>query len=232
MKVKHRVSKEKLKEDKFQEMVEKVAAFYYANPRRFLTGVVVGLLVIIGGILLLHNRPRPVKNPEAELRLMDAIGNMFQGNQEYAEQALKELAARFSKDYAGIKAHYYLGALYSRSQPSRLEEAKRGFSIFLKNAKKDPLLIPAALMGIAICEEQQGNYLKAAKTYEKVYQRDAKSRLGFEAMLGAGRCYRKAGNLAAAERVYDSYLKKKPPAGKVEDVKFHLAYVQALKKKF
>ncbi|MEO0070503.1 MAG: tetratricopeptide repeat protein [candidate division WOR-3 bacterium] len=233
MKVKHRVSKEELKEDKFQEMVERVAAFYYANPKRFWTGVVVGLLVIIGGILFLHNRPRPVKNPEVELRLMDAIGNLFQGNHDYAERALKDLTGRFGKEYAGIKAHYYLGVLYSRSQPPRLDEAKREFQIFLKKAKKDPVLIPAAMLAIAICEEQQGNYLKAAKVYERVNQRYFQSTLGFEALLGAGRCYRKAGDLAKAERVYERYLKKgRPAADKAEEVKFFLTYIQSLKKKF
>ncbi len=233
MKIKHRVRKEELKEDKFQEFVEKVAAFYYANPRRFWTGIAVGLLVIVGVILLIQNRPRPVKNPEAELRLMDAVGNLFQGNLEYAEQALKELAGKFPRDYAGIKAHYYLGVLYSRWQPPRYEEAKREFTTFLRKAKKDPVLIPAALIGIATCAEQTGDYLTAAKVYEKAYRQAPKSVLGYKAVLGCGRCYRQANNLSQAEKIYNEYLKKVKPIGlREEEIKFHLAYIYALKNRF
>ncbi|NPV13332.1 tetratricopeptide repeat protein [candidate division WOR-3 bacterium] len=229
MRVKHRVGKEELKEDKFQQTVEKVAEFYYADPRRFWIGVAVGLLVIIGVILLIQNRPKPGVNAEAELRLMDALGNYFQGNNEYAEQALKELAAKFGRDYAGIKAHYYLGSLYLRQQPPRLDEARREFRTFLKKSGRDPVLTPAALMGLAVCEEKQGNYLKAAGLYEKVYRGFAQSPLGFEGMMQAGRCYRQAGALDKAEKVYNDLLKKEKTGPKVEEIRSELAFIQALK---
>lgn len=229
MRVKHRVGKEELKEDKFQQTVEKVAELYYADPRRFWIGVAVGLLVIIGVILLIQNRPKPGINAEAELRLMDALGNYFQGNNDYAEQALKELAAKFGRDYAGIKAHYYLGSLYLRQQPPRLDEARREFRIFFNKSGRDPVLTPAALMGLAVCEEKQGNYLKAAGLYEKVYRGFAQSPLGFEGMMQAGRCYRQAGALDKAEKVYNDLLKKEKTGPKVEEIRSELAFIQALK---
>jgi len=171
VRVKHRVSKDELKEDKFQQFVEKAAEFYYADPKRFWIGAAVVVLVILGVILIIQNRPKPVKNAEAELRLMDALSNFYQGNNEYAEGALKELATKFPRDNAGIKAHYYLGSIYFRSQPPRLDEAKREFTTFIKKSKDDPVLNPAANIALAACEEQTGNYLKAAALYEAVYQR-------------------------------------------------------------
>jgi len=230
VRIRHRVGKEELKEDKFQQTVEKVAEFYYADPKRFWIGVALGLLVIVGVILLLQNRPKPGINAEAELRLMDALGNYFQNNNEYAEQALKELAAKFGRDYAGVKAHYYLGSLYLRQQPPRVAEAKREFNIFLKKSGRDPVLNPAALMGLALCEEKQGNYLKAAALYEKVYRQFAQSPLGFEGMMQAGRCYRQAGALDKAEKVYNELLKKEKGSGpKVEEIRTELAFIKALK---
>lgn len=230
MKIKHRIDKDELKEDRFQQTVERVAEFYYADPRRFWLLAAVVLVVIVGVILLIQNRPKPMISPEAELRLMDAVGNYFQGNNEYAEQALTELATRFGKEYAGIRAHYYLGNLYLRSQPPRLEEAKREFNTFLKNARKNPVLTPAALMGLAVCAEKQGNFLGAAGIYEKVYRRFAQSPLGFEAMMQAGRCYRQAGALDRAEKVYDELLKKEKGTGsRAEEIRVELAYVRALK---
>ncbi|MEO0020171.1 MAG: tetratricopeptide repeat protein [candidate division WOR-3 bacterium] len=233
MRVKHRVSKDELKEDKFQKFVEKAAEFYYADPKRFWVGTAAVLVVIVGVILILQNRPRPVKNPEAELRLMDALSNFYQGNNEYAEGALKELAGKFPKDNAGIKAHFYLGSIYFRSDPPRLDEAKREFITFIKRAGNDPVLVPAANIGIAACEEQAGNYLKAATIYEGVYQKNKSSPLGYEALMAAGRCYRLAGALDRAERLFSDYLEKEKPSGpKAEDVKAQLAYVRALKSRF
>lgn len=230
MRIKYRVSKDDLKEDKFQQLVEKGAEFYYQNPRRFWIGVAVGILVIAGVILLIQNRPKPVRSAEAELRLMDALSNLYQGNHEYAEMALKDLAARFPRDYAGIKAHFYLGTLYFASQEPRLDEAKREFGIFLRKAKNDLLLTPAARYGIAACEEQTGNYLRAARLYEAVYRKYRDLPLAHEALMAAGRCYRLANKLDEAERLYSDYLEKGKPAGiKAEDVRVQLGYIRALK---
>jgi tetratricopeptide (TPR) repeat protein len=227
---KHRVSKEELKEDRFQQFVEKAAEFYYQSPRRFWVGVAVALVVIAGVILLIQNRPKPVRSAEAELRLMDALSNLYQGKQDYAEMALKELAAKFPRDYAGIKAHYYLGTLYFSSQQQRLDEAKREFATFLKKAKNDLLLVPAAKLGIAACEEQAGNYQQAAKIYEGVYRHYQDIPLRHEALLGAGRCYQLAGELDKAEKLYSEYLEKDKPTGiKADDVRLQLGYVRALK---
>ncbi len=230
MRLRHRVSKGELKEDKFQRAVEKIAELYYADTKRFWIGIGFGLIVVVGIILLVQNRPRPVVNPEAELRLMDALGNYFQGNNDYAEQAFKELATRFGRDYAGIKARYYLGSIYLHSQPPRVEEAKREFSVFIKKAKDDPVLSPAALIGLAICEEKLGNYARAGKIYESVYRRYPQSPLGFEGMMQAGRCYRQAGMLDRAEKIYEELLEKEKPTGaRADDVRIELAFIRALK---
>ncbi len=230
MRIKHRVSKDELKEDKFQEFVEKAAEFYYHNPRRFWIGVAVGILVIAGVILLIQNRPKPVRSAEAELRLMDALSNLYQGRHDYAEMALQELAAKFPRDYAGIKAHFYLGTLYFGSQEPRLAEAKREFGIFLKKAKNDLLLTPAAQYGIAACEEQAGNYLQAARLYESVYRKYKDLPLVHEAVLAAGRCFRLANKLDEAEKLYSDYLEKgKPAAMKADDIRVQLGYIRALK---
>jgi len=231
-KVKHRVSKADLKEDKFQEALEKVAAAYYRNKQKFWIGGAVGLLAIIGLILFIQNRPQTV-NTEAELRLTDALVRYVQGNVQEAEQAFKELAGRFGRDYAGVKAHYYLGNIYFQAEPPRYEEARREFAAFFARSKNDPLLSPAAQLGIANCDEELGNNLAAARTYEAVYRRYPDSPLAFRAMMAAGRAYRKAGALDKAIAVYEELLKKEQPAGQHQDeIKAELAYVQALKGKF
>lgn len=234
IKAKHRVSKEELKEDRFQAAIEKIVAVYYRDRKRFLG---YGAVVLVAIVLLIWWLQRPRSSPdftEAELRLTDATVTYMQGDLARAEQAFSELARIYPKDYAGIKAHYYLGNIYYLSQPPRLQEAKVEFSAFLKKAKDDPVLSPAAQMGIGNIEEQLGNALAAASAYEVVFRRWPDSPLAFEAMMAAGRCYRQAGALDRAEAVYERLLDRemRQPTGRSEDVKLQLAQVRALKNSF
>jgi TolA-binding protein len=225
---KHRVSKEDLKEDRFQVLVEKAIAAYYRDRQKFWIGAGVVVAAIVGVILLVQNSSKGV-NTQAQIGFTQALGVYTQGNMEQAEQAFKDVAGRFGRDYVGAKARYYLGNVYYNTQ--RYAEAKAEFSKFLGRVKKDPLLSPAAQMGIANCEEQLGNLAAAAQSYETVHKKYPKSPLAFEAMMSAARCYRNANALDKAEAVYERLLKDKPEGEKGDDVKSGLAAVKALKNK-
>lgn len=233
-KSKHHVSKEDLKEDRFQEAIEKVAAAYYRDRKRFWIGGAVVLVAIIGLILLIQNRGRPAENAQAEFMLTEATVSYMQGDLSRAEEGFKELTRRYPGDYAGVKAHYYLGNVYYMSEQPKLEEAKREFATFLKKAPNDPVLSPAAQVGIANCEEQAGNSAAAAAAYEVAARKWPKSALAFEALMAAGRCYRNAGQLDHAEKAYRRLLDldKLEPSGRADDVRIELAHVQALKNRF
>ncbi|MBM3322391.1 tetratricopeptide repeat protein [candidate division WOR-3 bacterium] len=225
---KHRVSKQDLKQDGFQTLVEKTAAAYYRDRQKFLIGIGVVVAVIVGIILLVQNTGKGV-NPQAEIRFTEGLGVYSSGNMEQAEQVFKDIAGRFGRDLSGAKARYYLASVYYSTE--RYPEAKAEFGRFLGRVKKDPLLSPAAQLGIANCEEQLGNYAAAARSYEAVYRSYPKSPLAFDAMLAAARCYRKANQVDKAEAVYRRLLKDKPEGEKGDDVKAGLAAIQALKNK-
>jgi TolA-binding protein len=226
---KHRVSKQDLKEDKFQETTEKFVAAYYRDRQKFWIGGAVVVAAIIGVILLVQSRGKGV-NSQAELRLTEAVGIYSTGNMEQSEQAFKQVVGQFGNDFAGVKAHFYLGNVYYSTQ--RFAEAKVEFARFLGKGRGNSVLGPAAQLGVANCEEQLGNNEAAASAYDAVYRRYRKSPLAFGAMMAAGRCYRNAGELARAEAVYTELLKGKPTGESGEEVKTQLAYVQALKGKF
>ncbi len=225
---KHRVSKQDLKQDAFQTLVEKTAAAYYRDRQKFLIGVGVGVAVIVGIILLVQNSGKGV-NVQAELKFTEGLGVYSSGNMEQAEQVFKDIAGRFGRDFLGAKARYYLASIYYQTQ--RYTEAKAEFGRFLSRVKKDPLLSPAAQLGIANCEEQLGNYPAAARAYEAVFRNYRQSPLAFDAMLAAARCYRKANQFDKAEAVYRRLLNEKPEGEKGDDVKAGLAAIQALKNK-
>jgi TolA-binding protein len=226
---KHVVSRQDLKEDKFQEFIEKVIAAYYKDRQKFWIGAAVAVLAVIAVILMLQNRG-PRMNPQAEIAFTQAVGVFSTGNMEQAEPAFKELAARFGRDFVGLKAHFYLGNIYFNS--NKPAEAKQEFTTFYNRVKNDPLLSPASLLGMANCEEQQGNNAAAAALYEQVRKKYPKSPLAFDAAMAAGRCLRNAGTYDKAEALYNELLKDKPVGDRGEKVKTELARVQALKTKF
>ena len=226
---KHYVSKRDLKEDRFQEFVERAMEFYYRDRQKVWIGAAAVVAVIVIAILLLQNRSSNV-NPQAEIAFTQAIGVYSAGNMEQSEQAFKDIAGRFGRDFVGAKAHFYLANVYYNT--NRAAEAKKEFAVFLGRVKNDPLLTPAAQFGLGNCDEQAGDNPAAARAYEEVWRRWPKSPLAYDAMMAAGRAYRNANDLAKAEAAYQQLLKTKPEGEKGEDVRVELARIQALQKKF
>ncbi|MBM3313067.1 tetratricopeptide repeat protein [candidate division WOR-3 bacterium] len=226
---KHRVSKQDLKEDQFQKLVERAMEFYYRDRQRVWIGAAAVVAVIIIAILLLQNRG-PGVNPQAEMAFTQAIGIYTSGNVSQAEQAFKDVSGRFGREFVGAKARFYLANIYFGS--GRTEEAKKEFSGFLARVKKDPLLSPAAQFGLGNCEEQAGDDKAAGRAYEEVKRRWPKSPLVHEAMMAAGRAYRNAGAYDQAEAIYRELLKGKPEGEPGEAVKTELARIETLRKRF
>jgi TolA-binding protein len=226
---KHYVSKRDLKEDRFQKFVEQAMEFYYRDRQKVWIGAAAIVAVIVIAILLLQNRS-PGGNSQAEIAFTRSIGIYSTGNFAQAETAFDDVVARFGGGFLGAKAHFYLGNIYYNT--NRPADAKKEFAIFLSRVSNDPLLSPAAQLGIGNCEEQEGDNAAAAKSYESVWRRWPKSPLAYDAMMAAGRAYRDANDLTKAAAVYEELLKTKPEGQKGEDVKVELARVQALQNKF
>ena len=224
---KHYVSKRDLKEDRFQKLVERSMEFYYHDRQKVWIGAAAVVAVIVIAILLLQNRSSG-PNPQTEMAFTRAVGIYSTGNFGQAETAFRDVAGRGG--FLAAKAHFYLANVYYNT--GRVADAKREFGVFLSRVKNDPLLSPGAQFGIGNCEEQMGDNLAAARSYEAVRRRWPKSPLVYDAMMAAGRAYRNAQDFAKAEAVYRELLKTKPEGEKGEDVKIELARVQALQNKF
>lgn len=221
--------REDVKEDRFQELVTRVAKAYYRSPRNFVIGAVVAVAAVVAIVLLLSSKPKPNPQPaimfdEAVLILQDPQRPDTAG----AEQVLSELARRFSGTALGKRASYYLGAIYCNQ--GKYDDARRAFEKFTA-VRNDPILSPAAWMGIGNCYEAQGNLDKAAAAYAAASSRYPKWPLADQAALSAGRCFRLRGKLGEAEAVYARYLKTHPkaPNDVLNEVKLQLAYVRQMK---
>lgn len=219
--------KEDLKEDAFQDFVTRVVKAYYHSPRNFYIGAVAVVAAIVAIVVVVSNKPKP--NPQPAIMFDEAV-LILQDQQRpdtaSAEQLLTELSRRYSSSAMGKRAAYHLANIYYNQQ--KYDDARRQYEKFANGVKNDPILSPAAWMGIGNCYEAQGAFDKAAGAYATALNRYPTWTLADQAALSAGRCYRLKGMLTAAEGVYAKYLKANPKASTeaLNEVKMQLSYVR------
>jgi tetratricopeptide (TPR) repeat protein len=221
--------REDTKEDAFQEFVTKVIKAYYRSPRNFYVGGAAVIAAIVAIVVLVSNKPKP--NPQPNIMLDEAIlvlSDQQRPDTNSAEQILTELARRFPSDATGKRANYYLGNIYFNQK--KFDDARRAFERFASSEKNDPLLSPAALMGVGNCHEELGNLDKAAEAYAAAFNNYPKWVLADQAALAAGRCLRQKNRLREAAAIYSRYLRENAKAQPdiLNEVKLQLAYVKAL----
>lgn len=216
-----------IKEDKLQDYLTKIFSLYYRERQKFLmiAGGVLAALVIL--IFFLASKPK--ESPEASVRFTEALGIYSGGELGQAEERFLEITRRFPGQKLAVKAQFYLGSIYYNTQ--RYDEARRAFSNFYNKNKKDPVLSPSALLGIANCYEELREYKKAGETYEAVAKRYKKSPFAPPALLAAARCYKNLGNYKKAKEIYEKVIKDYPLDPAKEDAKAGLSYVTTLQEK-
>lgn len=203
----HRISKKQLKRDEFTEDLMKTVNFIKRYPTETLA-VIVGIIVIAVGVVFISQN-RAKNELQAGLMLNSAHGALFSGAQQQALEAYKEIASRFGSTQAGQEARIYLGNI--NLQQRNYDEALKNYQDCLRSRPKNPLLLYAALSGLAACWEQQGDFSKAAEQYAAIARRLPREEyLASAALLDAGRCYQRAGQPDQARRVYQKILDDYP----------------------
>jgi TolA-binding protein len=202
---------------------------YYHSPRNFLIGGVVALAAIVAIVLMVSNKPKPNAQPaimfdEAILILQD----QQRPDTASAEQVLTELSRRYASNPLGKRGAFYLGNIYYNQQ--KYDDARRQYEKFATGVKNDPILSPAAWMGVGNCYEAQGTLDKAAEAYATAFSKYPKWSLADQAALSAARCFRQKGKLKDAEAVLAKYVKANPkaPNDVLNEVKLQLSYVQTM----
>ncbi len=216
-----------IKEDKLQDYIAKFFSLYYRDRQKFL--MIVGGVLAVVIIIVLFFSAKPKENPEVSVRFTEALGIYSGGNLGQAEEKFLEIARRFPNQKLGIKAQFYLGTIYFNTQ--RYDEARRAFANFYNKNKKDPVLSPSALLGIANCYEEVKEYKKAGESYERVAKEYKKSPFAQPALLSAARCYKNLGNYKKAKEIYERIIKDYPTDPAKEDAKAQLSYVTTLQEK-
>jgi TolA-binding protein len=221
--------REDVKEDAFQHFVTGVIKAYYRSPRNFYIGGVALVAAIVAIVFVTTHKPKP--NPQPAIMFDEAmliLSDQQRPDTANAEQVLTELSRRYSSNPLGKRASYYLGEVYYNQQ--KYDDARRQYEKFATGVKNDPILSPAAWMGIGNCFEALGTLDKAAEAYAAAFRKYPKWALADQAVLSAGRCYRQKGQMKEAEAIYSAYVKANPkaPNDVLNEVKLQLSYVQTM----
>jgi tetratricopeptide (TPR) repeat protein len=69
--------------------------------------------------------------------------------------------------------HYRLGPISSQELATQIEQAKNSYAQAIEKASTNPSLAAAAKFGLGLCEEELGNFEKAAQIYREVAESPA-----------------------------------------------------------
>ncbi|HBE73013.1 MAG TPA: hypothetical protein DDW31_02815 [candidate division Zixibacteria bacterium] len=202
----HRISKHRLKHDEFAEDMMRTVNFVKRYSTEVLA-VAIGVLVIAVGLVFISQN-RSKSEQTAGLMLNSAHGAMMSGNFPQAQEGYREIATRHGSTAAGQEARIYLGNILF--QQHDYQGALKQYRECAKSRPKNPLLLQAALSGIAACLEQEGDFAGAAGQYAAIADRMRKEEyLASDALMNAGRCYAEAGQPERArgsfQRLIDDY---------------------------
>lgn len=202
----HRISKRRLKHDRFAEDMLRTINFVKRYSTEVLAAVIGVLVITVGLVIISQNRAKSEQT--AGLMLNSAHGALMAGAFSQAQEGYKEIASRHGSTMAGQEARVCLGNILFQQQ--NYAEAQKNFRDCLRSRPKNPLILYAAMSGIAACLEQEGDFDRAGQQYLSIAARMPKEEyLASSALLDAGRCFAEAGHLEKArnayQRVVDNY---------------------------
>lgn len=220
----HRISKHRLKHDEFADDMLRTVNFIKRYSTEVLA-VAVGLLVIAVGLVFISQN-RTKSEQQASQMLNSAHGALMAGSTPQAQEGYREISSRFGSTAAGQEARVYLANL--SFQQRNYEEALKLYRECLKSNPRNPILLNAAMTGVAACLEQQGDLAGAAGQYLATAKRlPREEHLAASALLEAGRCYSEAGMAESARQAYQKMIDDYPANPKVPEAKAAMQMIPA-----
>jgi TolA-binding protein len=207
-----RITKKRLKQDKFIDTVNDVLAYAQEHLPIVLLGIagfvaLVALAVRIGGTAAGGGERTRGRDLEAERALADARSSFMSGRLETGRDALEGVRSLHSRSRAAREATYLLGnALYELGDYARAQEV---FQDFLKKPAYGDLLQDGARLAIAACKEETGDLSGATAEYRLLWDEGSTPAIRIEAAVAAARCAKAQGQLEEAksllQKVVDTY---------------------------
>jgi tetratricopeptide (TPR) repeat protein len=186
------------------------AVSWYQNNRKLVTNIGIALVAIIAvGWFYLNNKHQ--NNEKAALDFAKVFtyydNGQYQiainGVPEKSVRGLKDIVANYGSSHYGNLAKFYLANCYYNL--NRYDEALEEYN----DADVSSSLLEASrLAGIGACEEAEGKYADAAKSFEKAGKYSTSDPNAPDNLANAARNYAKAGDKEHAIELYELIKKE------------------------
>jgi len=221
---KHRkLTKKEIKEDKVAEFFVGTVQYVRENSKRILGIALVAVVILLIATVAIRQR-RTAEN-EAEVWVWRANMDMKAGNLGSAMQSYSAVMERYRGTWGHSDASFFLAN--AQFAAGRHDSARVLFEKYLNLGKRRGEFTVSSKEGIAQCLEELGRYRDAAESYLKVQREHADSPLAPDALMGAARCHRLAGDLRSAESAYNDLLEIYPDSNQATLAKMLLMETQA-----
>jgi TolA-binding protein len=222
-----KLTKKELKEDEFAEFVGESIIYVKHHSRRIIGVAVVIIVVAVAVTFAIRQR----RAAEADAQAILARGNfdLKQGNYAAALRAFSGIRGRYRGTWSSADATFFAANAYFAS--GRYDSSMALFNEYLNQGKRRGDLTVSAKAGVAQCLEEQGMYLEAANTYLKTQQEHPDNVLARDILLGAGRCFRLAGELVNAIEVYNDLIEMYPDSREAELARLHVLELEVRSKR-
>ena len=201
-----KITRRQLKEDPFTAFIFNSKRQLEENWQYFAIGAVVIILAVVG-IFYYFNSAKETSELAAT-QLSQANMQYRQGNSQVAILTLTDILTKYGSTPFAEQATFMLAKINLETR--NYAESKLYFDMYLEKYKKDPLNRAAALSGLGITLENQGQYAEASEQFEKAIAEFPESALIVELHLGAMRNELMSGQSEKAKVHLDAINEKAP----------------------
>ncbi len=203
LKPRKRLTKQKLKEDKFLVTVGKVSDWVDENQKFLYIGLFAILAVIVGSMYYTNSVKK--SNNAASAELLKAMRAYERGDYQNSLALLNTLVETYSSTSSAKTGRFYLANTFY--QLGDYTNAEQQFKKYASKADND-FFEAAALAGVAACLEQQQNYADAAEYYVKSAKLKTAQASAF--LLDAAKSYYQAGQVQMALNILSQLIEEYP----------------------
>lgn len=211
-----KLSKREIKEDPLVTAYVRIQKFFQRNSRYLNIGGLVILAVIVIGVLMARSK----KSAESAAAGKLGVAEVYLAVEEYSA-AIGELS-NIVDTYPGTKstgrAVFFLANAYFKTED--YTNAELNFQMYIDDYADDAMITASSLAGVAACREYQGQFVEAARLYEKAVRNYADTFMAPFYLKDAGRCYVQAGENEKGKEMYRMIVEKYPESRLKQEAEF------------
>lgn len=218
LKPKKRITKQDLKEDKFVKTTLQVKTYIDENYRQVVS-VVLGVFAVIV-LFIVYGQLKSETHMEAQAELGIAQIEYSNNNLDKASERLISLINEYGSTDEGQQGMLMLANIYFMQ--NKYEDAEKYFQEFVDSYSGSEILIASGYAGLASCKEVNQDFITAAEYYEKAADKAPDYIESDNFRFLSGLCYKKAGNVADATRIFQEIIDSAKNAQHVRDAESQL----------